>query len=196
MPNIRGHWSRYSLTSTCQLLCIVSTSRLTHVRGLLQQDGASGKKKKGRTEPFNNPEYKQAYQEQMAKALPRARDSSGYSPPLQKEFDRRLDTVALSLHAQIAAERALAAQGGWQGTMDKSIQKLQDKRVFKDGDYLQQAMDQLRLDRNHAVHKPFGEELVRGSGAGSLQRMLPGPAARGPPSAHGSRPKSRFAVVE
>ena len=51
---------------------------------------------------------------------------------------------------------------------------MQDKREFKDGENLQQqATDQLWLDNNTALHKPFGGDFVCGSVSAFLQCMLP-----------------------
>ena len=116
-----------------------------------------------------------------------------YSKPLQAEFNRRLDTVALSMHAQIGMERD--PRVGWgkgkSGSMNYAIQRAQDQNVVAAGGFQQQAMDRLRLDRNDAVHQPFGQALVGNGGAGPMQMMLP---ASGPPSARGVHPNSRFAL--
>ena len=86
-----------------------------------------------------------------------------YPKPLQEEFQKRMDTVGLSLHAQIALESnsivrryehinpADARQGAFQGRFVSAAGVGSTQR---------------RYDSNRAVHESFGQDIVcGGSGA-------------------------------
>ena len=81
----------------------------------------------------------------------------------RKEFDRRVDKVALSLHAQIAITMERTLPGAWQGDPNQFIQTLQDKDkgALEDGNDKQQAMECWSVGVQSAAPAVF--LVVRGS---------------------------------
>ncbi len=140
----------------------------------LRKTEAQNARTYGVSRSFTSPALQHRYLQSMAAITPKQAQDFSYMPyGAREEAEKKSKTLNLGIHLQYALEQ----QGVWQGTLYKSIQAAQDRGLLQPGSFLQQAVDQLRLDTNKARHEPFGlsnqPRAIPGQGP---MAMLLGPA--------------------